>query len=235
MYHTAIVDLFILLFWHPARDAKLFPCDNNSDILMNSRFLETIQKTYKDLVSRLVDPTNLEKWVYSLEGADLWVDGTDALLSLQEDTLYSIIFEFSELCETHALNLEFNQQNLYKILEIFDLVSTKVHLEDKNIYFWEVLGFGILLVYSCGGIPRITAEELCIVNDTVVCLLSNSYRKLRFNAYNSGVLFIGLEAHKSTYFRPEFGVFLLAPPVLINDIKPPRVQFYSVIAIANHS
>ncbi|NEQ69309.1 MAG: hypothetical protein F6K21_28230 [Symploca sp. SIO2D2] len=193
---------------------------------MNSKLISTVQDTYQDLISHLV-PDELKNWVYTSRGADLWVDGTDALLAIRQHYLPELTSDFSALCKTNSLELEFNKKNLYKILEIFDILSAKCCQERGND-FWELLGFGILLVYSCGGIPKITEGQLCIVNDTVLCLLSKSYRKLRFNSYNYGISFIGLDTHKSTYFRPEFGVFLLAPPVLIDDISPPRVQFYSI-------
>lgn len=168
-----------------------------------------------------------EEWVGSPEGTDLWIDGLVALESVDERQFGRCL----DACLDYFARLESPLDSLAGDclalrLEAFD-AFLEASAEAGEGSFWQALAVGICLARALGATPRVVAPGTEVINDTLMVLLSPSYRSVRYASYNAGIRVLGTRGRKAPVFRPELGHFLVVPPVLLNE-QPPRFQFYTL-------
>ena len=177
---------------------------------------------FRELRSLSVSPSG---FLESQIGADLWVDGYDAVASTSPQAFDRYLAAFSELLDrTHSSLSE--QIELTSSLRIFD-TFLKVNCDRGEAAFWNALTVGICVLHALGGVPQLCSEPHVVVNDTVMTLVSRNYRAVRFQAFNDGAQFKVIAKQDDDLFRPEFGQFSIGAPLVVYD-ELPKIQFYNI-------
>lgn len=187
---------------------------------------DKIKKSFSYLKKKIRTPN---QFLVSDIGADLWVDGHDAIASTS-----SLIFNhyLDLFCETHKQINKTSKIHFESFFKTFDLLIHGIPKKDETI-FMHVLAVGISTLHSLNGIPKLSAQKHAIVNDTILCLLSTQYRTIRFNAYNDGIT-IKFVRGKHESFRPELGTVVLGEPFITFNESFPTIQFYNLAHEVGH-
>ncbi|MFJ6485927.1 hypothetical protein ACIQK6_38235 [Streptomyces sp. NPDC091682] len=170
---------------------------------------------------RLADSNSA--WLASAEGADLWVDGQDALLRTPVEMLQYYIHSFEILVDRLRSHDAFKggMVDLFEALQAHVVACTETLGKPG---FMHSLAHALCVARSVHAAPL--TDDLEIVNDSLLMVLSRSYRLFRFNAYNSGVT-IRYAADGWPAFHPESGRLVVARRYT-PDLNPRRVQQYNV-------
>ncbi|MFY9821643.1 MAG: hypothetical protein WAM82_09675 [Thermoanaerobaculia bacterium] len=183
-----------------------------------------LRDLHRDLRARAADP---EAWIYSALGADLWIDGLTAFRTVDEPTFDAYLEAYLGFAARAGDPIRsLNEGRPAALLGRF-APFLQACAEQGPRSFWPTLAVGLCLVRSLGGPPRLeTGDELAILDDSLLFLVSPTYRGIRLAAYNTGLRTLAGRTGKSPTFRPEYGHFHLHPPSLI-DAEPPRIPFYN--------
>ncbi|MGN2254297.1 hypothetical protein ACFWZ4_13030 [Frateuria sp. GZRe12] len=164
-----------------------------------------------------------QRFLTSRLGSDLWVDGVDALLS----TPVEILQAYTSVL-LRRIEREIAKSKKATILEFFaafdDFLAYCVSRGESAIYHGLAAGMCTLRFFDselrAGDIP------FAVVNDSLMVLVCNQYRAVRFYAFNSGIEIYA--STKNGAFRPDLGAIVIGPPVLVPG-RPSRVQSFSLI------
>ncbi|HKH47583.1 MAG TPA: hypothetical protein VKM72_23240, partial [Thermoanaerobaculia bacterium] len=169
-----------------------------------------------------------DRWARSLVGGDLWVDGWRAVRSTDEHLFARYRDAFLDFCQqSGAAVRSLDEESLPSVLERFELFL-EACAEANAGSFWPALAVGLALVQAVGGPPRIErSPEAAVANDSLLLIVSPSYRAIRCHAYNAGIATFCVPDSQVPVFRPELGHFLISPRYQVRH-EPPRVQFYTV-------
>lgn len=149
-----------------------------------------------------VDIENFEIWSETAIGGDLWVDGYDSLRSTSFELNKSYATVFLEVHQAFRHLSPFNTFSLKDYLDTFDHVISYYSGDPER--FWPMLAVGLAVINACGGVAISNPSHfICIINDSVMLLLSKSYRKIRFYAYNAGVILTVSPEREADWFHPE--------------------------------
>ncbi len=168
-----------------------------------------------------------EAWIYSALGADLWIDGLTVFRTVDEPTFDAYLEAFLGFAARAERPLRALDAKRPAALVARFTPFLEACAEQGPRGFWPALAVGLCLVRAVGGPPRLeTGDELAILNDSLLFLVSPTYRGIRLAAYNSGLRTLAGRTGKSPVFRPEYGHFHVHPPTLV-DAEPPRVPYYN--------
>jgi hypothetical protein len=173
-------------------------------------------ETYKYLTTHL-NPKDLS-WINSSVGADLWIDGFDAI---QNSNKESVKLCLKQIFTAHSALTQLDIYSLIPLIDTWETLSEEYTPDD-----W--LAAGITICEAVGGIPKLWPASKSIVNDTVAFLLSRSYRALRVHGYNLGVRFIFSDLPGEYLFRPDLRYFVIPKNFCAPDLSPQRAQFYFI-------
>ncbi len=183
-----------------------------------------LRELYRDLRTRAADP---QSWICSPWGADLWIDGLTAFRIVTPETFDAYLSAALEFLSKsgHPLRALTEGEAVAPIARLDPFLATAAERGPGS--FWPALAVGLCLVRALGGAPRVeTGDEMVIMDDSLLFLLSPSYRGIRLAAYNAGLRTRSHRTGKQPVFRPEYGYFRLHPPNLV-DAEPPRVPYYN--------
>ena len=170
------------------------------------RLSRSIQNLYNEVAK--------ENFWNTALGGDLWIDGRFAIQTLLKNQI--LISKFTKKYNITTLST----------------CSLGLHLSylDKEIgksvknpdQWWSYVGIGIGILWATGGPPSLErSKSLIILNDTVMHILSPSYRAIRFLSFNQGVEIV------SEGFEPGLRRFSIADRNLISK-RLNLVQFYNI-------
>lgn len=169
--------------------------------------------------------SNFSGWSTTASGADLWVDGFDAITSTDHRVfesywnLYRRVLPDHESSETIPTRLE--------CLVCGDIFLRHCRNAGAD-RFWPALAVQIAAFIATGGPPRLEAGHLSIVNDTILMILSRRYRHSRFLGFNRGVALSWMDEELDLdAFRPEQRALRVAGRILLKE-DPIRVQAYNI-------
>jgi hypothetical protein len=181
---------------------------------------------HRDLRAQAADR---EGWPYTRPGADLWIDGLTALRSTSRRLFAAYLDAFLDYAARTGLPAASPEGwGLAAALERFDAFLEGC-AEQGETCFWHALTVGLCLVQAQGGPPRLEGSGAVVINDTLLTVLSPSYRSLRFTAFNTGARTLTQVGRKPPVFRPELNLVVFSQTDVV-DAEPRRVQFY----VANH-
>jgi hypothetical protein len=184
----------------------------------------TLREFHRDLRARAADP---EAWIYSALGTDLWIDGLTVFRSVDEPTFDAYLESFLGFTARAGRPLRTLDAKRPAALVARFAPFLEACAEQGPRSFWPALAVGLCMLRAVGGPPRLeTGDELAILDDSLVFLVSPTYRGIRLAAYNAGLRTLAGRTGKSPTFRPEYGHFHVHPPTLV-DAEPPRVPYYN--------
>ncbi|WEK29602.1 MAG: hypothetical protein P0Y58_22320 [Candidatus Pseudomonas phytovorans] len=162
-------------------------------------------------------------------GADLWIDGYDALASTNSMLFLHYLDIFESLYKEIARADVEQATGLYNALDSLLLVCA----EAGEAEFMHALAVGICIASSHGVVPNIVSSQGVIINDTVVTLLSPNYRAIRLAAYNLGVVIRFQEEQDDRKFSPQSYRVYFGRPLAVKG-RLWKCQFYNVGHEAGH-
>jgi hypothetical protein len=175
----------------------------------------------RDAYAELARRCSSADWPADPVGADLWIDGLDAVRSTPSDIFDSYLQAYCRYRDRAR------QADDVPELELFDdFLDACAQSSEQSCY--HALCVGLALLAAAGGVPGVLegSADAVIVNDSVMYLLSPRYRAIRVSGYHAGARCrIGLPA--SNEFRPAECYFSI-PEYAVIDMTPLRVQQYNV-------
>jgi hypothetical protein len=184
------------------------------------RQAESVREAYEQLRALADD---FEGWCSSAIGADLWIDGVDAVRSTPPRIFDAYLGAFIEF----KARLKAQTRGWADELSRFD--SFIEALAGRGpAPFLHGLAVGMALIRALGGVPLVAEKGVAVVNDTLLALCSPTYRTIRTAAYNAGIRAYPIDGEGGVEFRPEYSAFALHEPYLIRSLYPIRVQHFNV-------
>jgi hypothetical protein len=162
---------------------------------------------------------DLTAWLETPWGADLSIDGAQALGAAGSELFAS----YSGCLDDVESEMRYARSRLDQLqtLEAFVEACASVHGEAG---FWPALGVALCAAHKLEPAPL--AEGLAVVNDSLLLILSPTYRQIRFTAYNQGIR-VRVASASGAPFRPETRLLTIDPAYLITGATA-RVQQYNV-------
>jgi len=186
--------------------------------------MEQLVAAYKRLVQGKSD---FYTWANTRNGINLWIDGHDALSSIDATGVARYAAALSDIHRNRGRASKICRENLNLYLESFDdFISV---FKGREEFFFPALALGLCVVDACGSAPiqEKSAPAHEIINDSLMMLLSRTYRAARFTSYNDGVTLTISHRQEEDYFFPElrrirFGIDYFLP----GDVS--KIQHYNV-------
>ncbi len=167
------------------------------------------------------------RWESTPVGADLWVDGIDAVRNTPPSVFDAYVSALLELHRTLGRSTPLQLPTMREYLLTVDTLLAFCAQRQEEM--WPALAAGICVVHCCGGPPQlgVIGHELTIVNDTLMLLLSPTYRAIRFNAFNVGVTVQLDHGSAPDWFYPETRSVRFGEKYFVaGDVS--RIQHYNV-------
>jgi hypothetical protein len=163
-------------------------------------------------------------WPNTSLGADLWVDGLDAIRSTSAADFSQTLESYQNYRQRVGLG---EHVDLSRELAAFD-VFIEACAARSELAFYQALCLGLSILHAAGGTPDVLVRpsDAVIVNDSVMYLLSPLYRAIRVSGYHAGAQ-AQVSVPASNDFRPA-ECFFSVPAYAVIELSPIRVQHYNV-------
>jgi hypothetical protein len=181
-----------------------------------------------DLLARAIKKPSI--FFESKLGADLWIDGYNALASTNSVLFLHYLNVFEEIHAKFAIFEHNPTAGMFKALDGMLLACSKA----GEAEFLHALAVSICVINSCDITPTLVGNRGAIINDTVAILLSPNYRAIRLAAYNLGVVIFFNEQQNDKLFAPQHYQIFFGRPIAVKG-KIWKCQFYNVAHEAGHS
>lgn len=138
-------------------------------------------------------------WIETAIGSDLWVDGLNVFLTVDENSFQESMDLFFQ---TYSLPAD-SKVRCVENLAQYCQVAAKVG--EYELYQALALGMTWLSMQQ-EALGQFFNVPIQVTNHSTAILLSRTYRTLWLRAYNEGLsLVVDLESNQNTIFRPEHG------------------------------